>query len=68
MEYSKLIIGKTYRIHTNPNLRLCEYGMTPGTEVILMHILNGVYVFSCRGTKVGIRKSELGKIDFRIIK
>ena len=68
MDYSKLKVGSKYKIKSNSNKRLNEYGLTPNTEVELVHLFNGwIYVFLVRKSKIGIRRSELNGIDFRKI-
>lgn len=69
MKLESLKVNKSYVVKTNANKRLLEYGLTEGTVVKLENIYNNwIYVFIVRGSKIGIRKSELNHVTWSHVK
>jgi Fe2+ transport system protein FeoA len=56
-----------YLITKNDNYRLLEYGFVEGTFIKLEIILNGIYVFIVRNSKIGIRESDVKSLELQRI-
>lgn len=56
-----------YQIKENDNIPLMQFGFVKDTIIKLEFVINGIYIFSVRGSRVGIREEDLISLDLILL-